>query len=133
MELRGIENIEIFGPETLDEINAQIKVAAADLGLEVDIYHAIDEQTVADNLQNNAAEYAALVINPSAFTTSTGPLPQAIAEFDGLRYEVHASNPAVRGVQSNILPNCTGAICGFGYQGYDLALSAIAQHINAQK
>ena len=132
MELRGIENIEIFGPDTLDEINAQIQSTAEGLNLEVDIFHSTDEQTVADHVQSTGGEYAALVINPSAFTTSVGPLPQAIAEFEGLRYEVHASNPAVRGVQSTILPHCTGAICGFGYQGYGLALSAIARQITSQ-
>ena len=73
-----------------------------------------------------ASPASALIINPGGFTTTDGALPEVIDKLPFPAYEVHASNPAARGVRSNIQPVCRGAICGFGYAGYRLALTAIA-------
>jgi 3-dehydroquinate dehydratase-2 len=128
MDQRGKTNIEIFGPETLDEINAQIEAHAARLGLEVEIFHSNEEdETIAKLKTASPDEFAALVINPSFFTTTEGPLPEVIADLDFPAYEVHGSNPTSRGVQSVIQPVCKGAICGFGYAGYGMALEAIKE------
>ena len=127
MELRGIENVAVFGPETLDEINADIRARADELGLGVEIFHSNDEAEVVAEIARLAAEIDAFIINPSGFTVTEGPLPDAIEALDVPSYEVHASNPSARGVVSTLLPKCTGAICGFGYAGYGMALEAIAR------
>ena len=126
MDLRGKTQVEIFGPETLDEINAQIEAHARELGLAVEIVQSNDEDVLATQLNGAAAsEFDAILINPAGFMTSTGPLPQALKTLPIPAYEIHASNPASRGITSNIQPVCTGAICGFGYAGYRLGLEAI--------
>lgn len=131
MELRGTVDVDIFGPETFDEINARIEREAKTLGLSIEILHSTEEQDVVDKLAAfDANAYAALVINPAGFTTTDGPLPEAIGKLGIPAYEVHASNPAARGVQSAILPHCKGAICGFGYDGYGLALEAIRARVD---
>ncbi|MEM7079491.1 MAG: type II 3-dehydroquinate dehydratase [Pseudomonadota bacterium] len=124
MEMRGRVQVEIFGPETLDDINAMIQASAQLHGLEVDIYHSNDEAEVVAYI--NAAQMDALIINPSGFTATTGPLPTALSELTCPIYEVHASNPTARGVRSTLLPHCAGAVCGFGYAGYSMALGALA-------
>jgi 3-dehydroquinate dehydratase-2 len=127
MELRGTVQVEVFGPETFEEINAQISHLAADLQLEVEIFHSNDENSVVAKLEAALpGEFAAIIINPAGFTTSSGSLPGAVAAVTLPVYEVHASNPASRGIQSTLLPVCRGAIYGFGYAGYGLALQAIA-------
>lgn len=132
MDQRGKNQIEIFGPQTLPEINAGIERTAADLGITVEIIQSNDETQVVSFLNDaNAAHYSALIINPGGFTATDGDLPATIGEFDVPAYEVHASNPAARGVRSTILPVCDGAICGFGYAGYDLALKAIQNRMSA--
>ena len=46
--------------------------------------------------------FDAVLINPSGFTASDGPLPDAIAAAGLPVYEVHASNPSARGVRSSV-------------------------------
>ena len=126
MDMRGKSQLEIFGPETIEEINAQILAHARTLGLEVEIFQSNDEDRVVAKLEAaDPAEFAALLINPGGFTTTTGPLPEAVQRLAFPAYEVHASNPASRGVKSTLQPVCQGSICGFGYGGYQLCLQAI--------
>ena len=82
MELRGIENVAVFGPETLDEINADIRARADELGLGVEIFHSNDEAEVVAEIARLAAEIDAFIINPSGFTVTEGPLPDAIEALD---------------------------------------------------
>lgn len=127
MDQRGKVQIEIFGPETLDEINARIAEDAAAAGLEVEIFHSNDEEeTVAYLKSLDETAYVAGIINPSGFTASEGPLPATIEEMNIPFYEVHASNPSARDVRSRILPVCKGGVCGFGYAGYGVALRSIS-------
>ena len=133
MDQRGKVQIEIFGPQTLEQINEQIKQAAASSNLQVEIFQSNDEvETVKFIKALEADEYVAGVINPSGFTPTTGPLPQAIADTTFPFYEVHASNPHARGVKSTILPVCKGGICGFGYAGYGMVLQAVAQTLTGR-
>jgi len=127
MDQRGKSQVEIFGPETLEQINARILQHAESLGIEVEIYQSNDEDEVVAKLQQlEAGEIDALIINPGGFTATEGMLPQTVSELAVPAFEVHASNPTARGVQSTLLPVCKGAICGFGYAGYAMALQAIS-------
>ena len=125
MELRGKVDVEIFGPETLAEINARIETAATALDLSVEIVQHNDEAALVSALAGVASEFDAIVINPSGFTVGDGPLPEVLAGLDVPVYEVHASNPSARGVVSRITPVARGAVCGFGYDGYRIALEGI--------
>ena len=125
MALRGRVDVEIFGPETLDQINAGIEAAATKLGVTVEIVQHDDEGALIDLLMREAAAFDAVVINPSGFTVGDGPLPEVLAGLTVPVYEVHASNPAARGVISRITPACRGAVCGFGYDGYRIALEGL--------
>lgn len=127
MDQRGKVQVEIFGPETLDEINARIAADAAACGLEVEVFQSNDEgETVAFVEQCGSGDFVAGIINPSGFTATDGPLPEAIAKLEIPFYEVHASNPSSRDIKSTILPVCKGGVCGFGYAGYGVALRSIS-------
>ncbi|MEM8769290.1 MAG: type II 3-dehydroquinate dehydratase [Pseudomonadota bacterium] len=127
MDRRGLELVEVFGPETLEEINTGIEALADQLAIEVDIFQSNDEAAVVERLSSAAAEpFAAMIINPGGFTPSTGPLPDAVGALPFPAYEVHASNPASRGVRSTIGPVCRGSVCGFGYAGYGMVLKALS-------
>ncbi len=131
MDLRGKTQGEIFGPETLVEINAQIKAHGVRLGMEIDVFQSNDEEQVIALLQDaKSRPYLALLINPGGFTATTGTLPAVIGDLPFPAFEVHASNPASRGVRSVITPVCRGAVCGFGYDGYGLVLDALAARLS---
>jgi len=125
MEQRGKVDVEIFGSETLEVINAGIEADADALGVTVEIRQSNDEAEVAAWIDGSAADVDALIINPSGFTMADGPLIDALHRLSVPAIEVHASNPSARDVRSTVTPLCNGAVCGFGYDGYRLALAGL--------
>ena len=123
MNMRGRAQIEIFGTTTLDEINDAVRRYAGELGVEVEIFHSNVEGEVVNALYAaHDGDVDAAVINPSGYTTGTGPLLSAIGQVRFPVIEVHASNPSGRGVVSNVQPVSRGLVYGFGVFGYYLAL-----------
>ena len=101
MNMRGRAQIEIFGTTTLDEINDAVQQYAEELGVEVEIFHSNIEGEVVNALYAaHDGDVDAAVINPSGYTTGTGPLLTAITQVRFPVIEVHASNPSGRGVWS---------------------------------
>ena len=96
---------------------------AEELGVEVEIFHSNIEGEVVNALYAaHDGDVDAAVINPSGYTTGTGPLLSAIGQVRFPVIEVHASNPSGRGVVSNVQPVSRGLVYGFGVFGYYLAL-----------
>ena len=124
MNMRGRAQIEIFGTTTLDEINDAVRQYAEELGVEVEIFHSNIEGEVVNALYAaHDRDMDAAVINPSGYTTGTGPLLTAITQVRFPVIEVHASNPSARGVWSPTYSRCSrGLVYGFGVFGYYLAL-----------
>ena len=75
---------------------------------------------------------AAIIINPGAFTHYSWAIHDVLAAFDGVKVEVHLSNPNAREAwrhTSVVSPVATGSIVGFGGTGYLLAVEAIARKL----
>lgn len=128
MDTRGKVQVDVFGPMTLPEYDEHIRRYAAELAIEVEIFHSNVESEVIDKL--HAARDAgvdAIVINPAGYTTRHAALAQALAEMNIPSIEVHVSNPARRGVVSDIARSTRGCIAGFGVHGYYLALLGLRE------
>jgi 3-dehydroquinate dehydratase II len=72
---------------------------------------------------------AAIVFNPGAFSHYAYALTDALATFDGVKVEVHLSNPHAREAwrhHSVISPVVDGTVTGFKAAGYRLAIDAAA-------
>ena len=125
MDRRGKEHVDIFGPETLEEINTSIASHAAALNVTVNI---VQHNAAADvlNALQHTSEFDAVIINPAGFMAAPETLPETLGELDKPVYEVHASNPAARNIASPFAGVCTGFVCGFGYAGYRVLLDHIA-------
>lgn len=129
MNMRGKAQVEIFGTNTLDEVNEQIRAYAEGLGVDVEMFHSNIEGEVVNALYDaHDRDFDAALINPAGYTTGTGPLRTAITQVKYPVIEVHVSNPAARGTVSNVLPACKGSVTGFGVYSYRLALEAV-QHM----
>ena len=75
MNMRGRAQIEIFGTTTLNEINDAVQQYAEELGVEVEIFHSNIEGEVVNALYAaHDGDVDAAVMNPSGYTTGTGPL-----------------------------------------------------------
>ena len=103
MCMRGKTQTEIFGTMTLAEYDTTIRRYAARLGLEIEIFHSNSEGAVIDHLYNAHEEGVdAAIINPDGFTRGYPALVLALGRVRFPTIEVHISNPARRGTQSDV-------------------------------
>ncbi len=132
LNLLGQREPEIYGTTTLaDHIEATRK-AAADHGFDVEDLQSNHEGDLVDAVHAARNRCAAIIINPGAFTHYSWAIHDALAAFDGVKVEVHLSNPNAREAwrhTSVVSPVATGSIVGFGGTGYLLAVEAIARKL----
>jgi 3-dehydroquinate dehydratase-2 len=129
MNMRGKSQIETFGPMTLAEYDAAIRAQAAELGVAVEIFHSNVEGETIDRLYAAHDDPAidAAIINPSGYTRGYPALVAAIGQVRFPTIEVHISNPARRGVSSDIATASRGTVTGFGIAGYALAMRGLRE------
>lgn len=133
MNMRGKAQIEVFGPMTLLQYDERIRLYASELGVETDIFHSNIEGEVIDKFYAaHEGEVDAAIINPAGYTTGHPALMAAIAQVRFPTIEVHISNPASRGRESEIARASRGVITGFGVFGYYLALRGIKEMLAAR-
>lgn len=126
MNMRGKVQTEVFGPMTLPQYDEGIRKYAAELGIDVEIFHSNIEGEVINQLYAaHDAGIAGAVINPAGYTTGHPALAAAISQVGFPTVELHVSNPAKRGVVSDIGRSARCVIAGFGVYGYYLALRGI--------
>lgn len=135
LNLLGKREADIYGTNTLDDINAMLKQLAKELKVELDIKQSNHEGEIVDIIQNSK-NYDALVINPAAYTHTSVAIRDAIAAVEIPAVEVHLSNIHKREEfrqKSLIAPVAYGQISGFGYESYLLGLRAAVSITNAKK
>jgi 3-dehydroquinate dehydratase II len=126
MNMRGKVQTEIFGPMTLPEYDERIRGYAAELGLEVDIFHSNIEGEVVNRIyMANDQGFDAAIFNPAAFGSGYPALVAALGQVRFPTIEVHISNPIRRGPASETARVSLGIVAGFGITGYYLALRGI--------
>jgi 3-dehydroquinate dehydratase-2 len=126
MNMRGKVQVDVFGPMTLPQYDEHIRKYAAELKIEVEIFHSNIEGEVIDRIY--AAHEAGVngaIINPAGYTTGHPALGAAISQVKFPTIELHVSNPAKRGAVSDIARVTRGSIAGFGVFGYSLAMRAL--------
>lgn len=129
----GEREPEIYGTETLADIEAATAERAAALGFSTDFRQTNSEAELigwlhATHKDTNGALYG-IIINGAAFTHTSVALLDALLIVDIPVIEVHLSNPQRREQfrhHSYISPATVGQICGFGLNSYLLALDALA-------
>ena len=126
MNMRGKVQTEIFGPMTLPEYDERIRGYAAELGLEVDIFHSNIEGEIVNRIYTaNDQGFDAAIFNPAAFGSGYPALVAALSQVRFPTIEVHISNPVRRGPLSETAPVSLGMVTGFGIAGYYLALRGL--------
>jgi 3-dehydroquinate dehydratase II len=134
MNMRGKVQTEIFGPMTLPEYDERIRGYAAELGLEIEIFHSnIGGEVVNKFYEANDKGFDAALFNPAAFGTGYPALVAAISQVRFPTIEVHISNPVRRGPVSETAKVSQGMVTGFGLSGYYLALRGVKDLLAAKK
>jgi 3-dehydroquinate dehydratase-2 len=132
----GTRQPEIYGRRTLGEIAAACAEKAAALGLSVDFRQSNDEAELIGWLQDAIGTVAGIVINPASFTHTSLAIADTLRMQDCPVIELHLSNIFARESfrhHSWVSPAATGVICGFGADGYMLALDAMARLVKGAK
>ena len=128
MSMRGVAQLEIFGPLTLPEYDAAINGFAEQANIKLEIFHSNIEGEVINKLyEAHNAKIHGAIINPAGFTTGYPALCAAITQVSFPVYELHMTNPAVRGRISDIGRVTKGVVSGFGIEGYRLAIDGLLQ------
>ncbi len=129
LNLLGQREPGIYGVKSLAEIDALLEKRAGELGVSVAAFQSNSEGDIIDFLQAQAPQTDGLVINPGALTHYGFSLRDAIASLNKPTIEVHISNIYAREEwrhKSAIAPVALGQISGLGWQGYIVALEALA-------
>jgi 3-dehydroquinate dehydratase-2 len=130
LNLLGEREPEVYGDQTLAQIDSQIVQLAGELKLDVRVVQHNSEGAIVDELQSARGAYDAVILNPGAYTHYAYAIADAIAAIGIPVYEVHLSNIFARESFrriSVVAPVCAGTIGGFGVHSYLLALRAAAR------
>lgn len=129
LNMLGTRQPEIYGSDTLADIEKGCREKAAALGLDVEFFQSNHEGEIVSAIQQTRGRFDAVVINPAAYSHTSVAIMDALLACDMPVVEVHLSNIHRREEFrhfSYVSKAADGVICGFGKQGYLLALEAAA-------
>ncbi len=129
LNLLGLREPDIYGRETLADIEKNCARLARELGLECGFFQSNHEGRIIDRIQQARETADGIIINPGAFTHTSIAILDALNAFEGPVVEVHLSNIHRREAfrhKSYVSLRADGVLAGFGAQGYLLALRRMA-------
>ena len=126
----GSREPDIYGHETLADIEAKCKKAAKTSGLALDSFQSNHEGELVDRIQQAGKTHRGLIINAGAYTHTSIAIMDALLALSIPVIEVHMSNIFRRESfrhESYVSKAAQGIICGFGSESYLLAIEAMAK------
>ena len=132
LNLLGTREPEIYGRETLAEINEALRARAAELGAEVAFFQSNHEGALIDRLQRR--DFDASIVNAGGLTHTSVSLRDALLGIECPFVEVHLSDPATREPfrRVNFLEDIALArYVGMRAAGYHRALEELARRWEA--
>lgn len=132
LNLLGERQPEIYGTQSLADIDAALVRAGKEFGAEVRCVQRNGEGRIIDELHAARTECDAILLNPGAYAHYSYAIADAIASIGIPVIEVHVTNIAGREAHrrtSVTAAACVGSISGFGAQSYVLALRAAREFL----
>jgi 3-dehydroquinate dehydratase-2 len=130
LNLLGKRQPDIYGHETLADVEASCRALGAELGLEIRFHQSNREYEIIDWVHEARDAAGGIVINPAAFTHTSVAILDALNAFEGPVIEVHISNVHKRESFRNhsyVSLRADAVLAGAGTQGYLLGLRRVAR------
>ena len=132
LNLLGQREDNIYGKDTLDQIELACKEKCEKMNLDLDFYQSNNEGEIIDKMHEIQNKYDGLIINPAAFTHSSIAILDCLRSITKPKIEIHLSNIYSREdyrKKSITSEGVNGLICGFGANSYILGIEAISKLI----
>jgi len=128
LNMLGKREPTIYGADTLESINNELKEICEGLGIDVEFFQSNSEGALIDVIHSARDNADGIVLNAGAYTHYSIAIRDAISACEKPCVEVHLSNVHKREEfrhKSVISAVCEGVICGFGKDSYRLAVLAL--------
>jgi 3-dehydroquinate dehydratase II len=130
LNLLGTREPELYGRATLADVEKLCRATAQRFGLAVEFRQSNHEGEIVDWIQEARAKKAAgLIINPAGYTTTSVAILDALHTIEAPVIEVHITNIHARESfrrDSYVSRVARAVVCGFGIEGYALAITGVA-------
>ena len=137
LNLLGTREPKTYGHATLGDVETLCREAADRRKLAIEFRQSNHEGEIVDSIHEAGAKKAiGIVINAGAYTHTSVAIRDAIAAVDVPVVEVHISNVFARERfrhHSHIAPVAQASLCGFGIEGYALAIEGLAAMIDTRQ
>jgi 3-dehydroquinate dehydratase II len=135
LNLLGTREPELYGRESLSDIERSLRGVAQELGAELRFAQHNGEGDLIDAIHALRGEIDGVVINAGAYTHSSLAIRDALAAVAVPFIEVHVTNVYAREPErrhSMLAPAAIGVVCGLGAYGYELALRGLTRTLSAR-
>lgn len=129
LNMLGTREPEIYGTTTLADVEELCRARAEARGHEIAFHQSNLEGEIIDWIHRGISDASGIIINAAALTHTSVAIQDALKMFKGPVIELHISNLHKREAfrhHSYVTAAATGMICGFGVNGYPLAVDAMA-------
>jgi 3-dehydroquinate dehydratase-2 len=92
LNLLGTRELAVYGPHTLEEVNAVIGAEATRLGAEIDVHQSAREGEIVELLHAGIGRVEGAVLNPAAYSHTSRAIADAVRAVPYPVVEVHLSN-----------------------------------------
>jgi 3-dehydroquinate dehydratase-2 len=132
LNLLGRREPDVYGKQTLADIDSALAARAKELGVEIDCFQSNHEGELIDRIQEGMGVVSGILINPGGFTHTSVALRDALVATTLPVVEVHLSNVYAREdfrQKSFVSAIAVGVVSGLGAEGYGFGLEALARRI----
>lgn len=135
LNLLGVREPQVYGRETLNDIEQRLRAVADELGVEVEFAQRNGEGELIDCIHALRGRAQGALINAGAYSHTSLAIRDALTAVDIPYVEVHLSNIFAREPErrhSMLAGRAMGVLCGFGAYGYELALRGVVATLSAR-
>ncbi len=131
LNMLGIREKNIYGTRTFADLEAYIRAACREFGVESELFQSNHEGAIVDKIQRAWGVMDGIVINPAAYTHTSVAILDALKAVSLPAVEVHLSDVNAREPFRRLSyagMACEAHFIGLGFEGYRKAVEYLATH-----